>query len=168
MVAEAVKKTVGVGGHTGGGERDQGAKRRRLTLQWNFDEGVAIHVRVEGWIVFNQVTGRLDRDSLGSTGYLKDQLQIGSDGRSNLNISTKHAETRGRDHDLIWIEWNVGEDELSSSVACHGSIESTGRIGQVHSRAGNYRAAGVSDGAAHRTGIAALRRGAEGRKNEGE
>ena len=61
MIAEPVKETVGVGRDPGRGERYQRTERGRLALHRHLDKHVAIHVRVEGRVVLNQIAAGLNR-----------------------------------------------------------------------------------------------------------
>ena len=94
MVAQAVKEAVGVGGDAGRGERYQGAQRGRLAFQRHLVEQVAVHVGVEGGVVFDQVLaafdghgGRLDADC-------ELDVHVLGHGRTDIHIADEGCEPR--------------------------------------------------------------------------
>ena len=70
MVAQAVEEAVGVGSDAGGGERDQRAESGGCAFERHLVEQVAVHVGVEGRIVFDQVASGFNGDGLAASGNL--------------------------------------------------------------------------------------------------
>ena len=157
VVAETMKKAVGVGRDAGGGERDQRTKRGGCALQRHLVEQVAVHVHVKGGVVFNEVATGLDRDRLAGAGDLKNELDTDSKRRANLDVLAQMREAFGSDVNSVGVEGDVGEGELAGSVGGCGAVESADLVGEMDGSVGNDGAGGIGNGAAYGSGVATLR-----------
>src|SRR5208282_4228020 len=114
-------------------------------------EQLLVDVGVEGGIVLNQISRRLDSDRGGAAGHR--QTELGSDGyhRPDFHVLRILSESRSRHRHVIRIKRHVREIEIPLTVCGGRSVIAADRLMNLNLRIRNHRARRVQDGTVNRS-----------------
>ena len=157
VIAESVKKAVGVGRNSRGGERHQRTERRGLAFERQLVEKLPIHVRVSGCIGLHQIARCCHCHAFSRRADRHGDLGFNRQRRTHVDILFAALESFRRGAQVIVVVRNVIEFEVSLCVGLDALVIVGNGVLDFHGRAHDGRSGGVQHRSADRSGVGAAR-----------